>query len=147
MNLTLLTSAISAALAGAAGFAVAWNIQSKIILDNSLGYANERISQQRAARATSERFAQQVITAQNAAAARAVTLRRDADSAASSGNGLRIASTTAVRASTGDLDACTASLDAHSVVLDDLSRIAEGLAAEADSWASQAVALQEGWPQ
>jgi len=146
MNLTALAAAVSAALAGVAGYALAWNIQAKILVDTKLEHANERIEQQRGARAAIERATTAVTAAQNAAATRNVSLAADRTRAADSGNGLRIASTTAVRASTADLDACAASLDAHSVVLGQCSERLVEVAGDADQWASHAVTFQNAWP-
>ncbi len=147
MNLYFASALISATVAGSVGFGAAWHWQDNKILALKVEAKDAIIKQQRAARATSERLARQVITAQNAAAARNVALRRDADSAAFSGNGLRIASTNAVRASSADIDACAASLTAHSVVLGSVVEFATRVSEEADQWASHAVALQEGWPK
>jgi len=147
MNLYFASALISAAVAGSFGFGAAWRWQDNNILKLQVEAKDAIISQQRAARASIDRATQQVITAQNAAAARSVILTADRSRAADAGSGLRIASTTAVRASTGDLDACTASLTAHSVVLGSVVEFATRVSEEADQWASHAVALQEGWPK
>ena len=66
MNLTL----ISAAVAAAVGFGAAWQIQAGRMDSFKLEAANERINQQRVARATSERYSAALAQAQNAAQAR-----------------------------------------------------------------------------
>jgi hypothetical protein len=55
VNLTILTSAISAAIAGAAGFWLAWQLQAGNITQLKLEHANERITQGRAARVVADR--------------------------------------------------------------------------------------------
>ena len=146
MNLTATAAAVSAALAGVAGYALAWNIQAKILVDTKLEHANERIEQQRGARAAIERATSQVITAQNAAAARNDANRIAAGGAAAAGNGLRIASTTAVRTSTADSNACSALVGAYGVILDEGSRLLGEVAAIADQCISDNKALTDSWP-
>jgi len=70
MNLTLVASLISAAAAGAAGFGLAWRLQTATINKMELDDANQRISLQRAARQTIERQQNAVVVAQDAAALR-----------------------------------------------------------------------------
>lgn len=147
MSPLFISSLIAAAVAGAIGFKVAWNYQAWVIQDIRMEQKDERIEQQRAARATSERLANQVIAAQNAAAERSVALRRDADRSADAGSGLRIASASAVQTSTEDASTCAASIATYDIVLGELSQVAEGLAIAADAWASQAVMLQDAWPR
>ena len=145
MNLTAIAAAVSAALAGVAGFAVAWNIQATILLDTNLRYANERIEQQRGARAAIDRATTQVITAQNAAATRNTRIAADVGRAGDSGNGLRSASTDAVRTAASDSDACGAVVTAYGVILDEGSRLLGEVAAVADQCISDNKALTEGW--
>lgn len=147
MNLYFASAFISGTITGVLGFSAAWTIQGRNIDSLKLEQRDAIIQQQRSARAAIDRATNAVITAQNAAAARAVTLRRDAAGAASAGNGLRLTSANSVRTAAADTTACTRSLDAHADVLSAVSREAERLAAEADGWAIQAVALQEGWPK
>lgn len=143
MNLTLITSALAAAL----GFGAAWTWQGRAIDSLKLEAKDAVIVQQRNARAALERSTNQVIAAQNQAAARAVVLRSDAGRAANAGSGLRIASTDVVRAAASDTDACTAALAAHGVILTESISFIRELASDADQWASHAVMLQDGWPR
>jgi len=147
MNPTVIAIAISAALAGSAGFGAAWTLQGRTIDALRIEAKDAIITQQRAARKVAERLTAAVTEAQAKAVSRNASNRRDADRAASSGNGLRLASTTAVRASSTDLETCTRSLDAHSVVLSESISAIRELAAEADAWASHAVTLQDAWPK
>jgi hypothetical protein len=154
MTPTQITLAIAFAIGLSVGGTGAWRWQSIRIAEKTLELtherldrANERIGLQQASRATADRLANQVITAQNAATTRATVLRRDAAGAAIAGTGLRTSSTDSVRAAAASLDACTTSLAAHSVVVSQCaSRLVE-VAGDADQWASQAVMLQDAWPK
>ncbi len=141
MNFT----AVAAVVALLTGFASAWQIQSKTIALLELKHANERIEQQRAARTVADRFAGQVLAAQNKATARTAVVRRDAVTAGNAGSGLRIASTDTVRASTASLDACTAALGTHSQLLTESIEFIREVSADADQWVSHAVMLQDAW--
>jgi hypothetical protein len=143
MTLHLITATIAAAL----GFGAAWTWQGRAIDTLKLEQRDDIITQQRAARATTERLTSAVRTAQTDAATRAPRLAADRDSAANSGNGLRVTSADSVRASTDDLNACTASLAAHGVVLSESIGFIHYVAAEADQCASHAVMLQDAWPK
>ena len=147
MNLTLLSALISAAIAGAGGFGAAWKWQAANINEIRLDQANERISTQRAARATLERHMSSVSLAQAKAADRVVRLAADNSRAASALDRLRDTSSAALRAAAGDLDACTTSLASHSVVLSQCGQELVRVSKDADDWASHAVSLQDAWPK
>jgi len=147
MNLTLLTAAISAALAGAAGFSAAWTIQGRNIDSLKLEQRDAIISQQRAARATSERLAQQVITAQNAAAARNVTLAADRSRAVSELDRVRESIAIAMRSARDSHDACIAKADACGVVFSQCAGRLVEVAADTDQCFSDNKALTDGWPR
>lgn len=143
MNTTLISALIAAAL-GAGG---AWTVQQHRIDTLKLEQANERITQQRGARATLERYMQTVAKAQANAAARSVVLRRSADAAGNAGSGLRQSSADTLRAAQADPTACRASAVEYDFVLGAISHEAERLAVEADLWESDAKTLTEEWPK
>lgn len=147
MNLTLLTSAIAAAVAGVAGFGLAWQLQNGTISELNLKAANERISSARVARATIERTSNAVMQAQNAAAGRAVVLRRESDAAGFSGNGLRSTSTATVRASEDFTDACRSIIAAYDSVVATGSDLLREVARDADQCGSDLQMIQEAWPR
>ena len=103
MNLTIAASLI----ASIAGFTLAWQLQAGNITQLELDHANERITQQRAARQAIERTTSAVIKAQNDAAGRAVVLRRDADAARTELERLRDDINVAMRSAAIGLGACT----------------------------------------
>ncbi len=143
MNLTILTSVVSAAFAGVVGFGAAWSIQKLTITQLELSHANERISTQRAARSAIERNMSAVSVAQVKAASRAVRLAADNARATSALDSLRTASASALRSAAGDLEACTRSLTSHSVVVGECSARLVEVGKDADDWASHAVMLQD----
>jgi hypothetical protein len=147
MNLTLLTTAIAAAVAGAAGFGLAWQLQAGNISEINLERANERISIQRAARATIERTTGAVIAAQNAAASRAVVLRRDADAARTAADGLRDDLTAIGSAAASSIDARNRHAATVSELLVESASLNRELAQACDGHASDVRTLMEAWPK
>jgi len=147
MNLTILTSVVSAALAGVVGFGAAWNIQKLTITQMELSRANERIAIQRQARATLERNMSSVATAQSKAADRVVRLAADNARAVGALDSLRTASASALRSAAGDLEACTRSLASHAIVLGQCSGRLVEVGKDADDWASHGITLQDAWPK
>ncbi|PIQ51994.1 MAG: hypothetical protein COW02_11860 [Comamonadaceae bacterium CG12_big_fil_rev_8_21_14_0_65_59_15] len=146
MNLTLIASLISAVAAGLAGFGLAWRLQTATIDQMELEQANERISLQRAARATMERQQSAVVTAQNAAAERRRALaivRRDGDAALV---GLRDATAAAMRAASESLDACNRVVTTHGDILAECSSTLQKVAGDADQCISDTKTLIEAWP-
>ncbi|OIN94194.1 MAG: hypothetical protein AUJ20_01365 [Comamonadaceae bacterium CG1_02_60_18] len=146
MNLTLIASLISAVAAGLAGFGLAWRLQTATIDQMELEQANERISLQRAARATMERQQSAVVTAQNAAAERRRALaivRRDGDAALV---GLRDATAAAMRAASESLDACNRVVATHGDILAECSSTLQKVAGDADQCISDTKTLIEAWP-
>lgn len=106
MNLTLLPYLISLAIGAAGGFGAAWKIQAASITQLELTHANERIAVQREARAAIERSLSKLSTAQVQAAARAAKLATELDRNRDELARLRNASSTALRAATGDPVTC-----------------------------------------
>jgi len=147
MNLTIITSLISAAIAASVGFGTAWTLQGRTIDNLKIEALNDRIAIQRAARQTLERHMSTVSVAQTKAASRAVTLAAELAGNRSELERLRSASAASLRAASGNLDACTTSLAAHALISTQCSERYSTLAADADSWASHAVSLQDAWPK
>jgi len=143
LNLTILASA----LAGVAGFGLAWQLRAGTIESMKLEAANERIAIQRAARTAIDRAAVQITRAQTESATRAVALRADADAARGELDGLRGATADAVRTASANLEACTGQASALGVVFDQCTRQLQAVAADADEWSNQAVTLQNAWPK
>lgn len=146
MNLTLIAAAISAALSGAAGFGLAWKLQTANITALELNHANERIAVQRQARAAIERSLSLVSVAQGKAADRNKRIAADRVRAADIGNGLRNTSSASVRAAAFDSAACAPALAAHSVVLDRCAAELVRVSGDADQLVSEVILLQEAWP-
>ena len=148
MNLTtLIASLISAAAAGATGFGLAWRLQTATINDLKLEQKDERISLQRAARATIERQQSAVSLAQAAAVQRRRDLdavRRDSESAL---DGLRNATAAAVRAASESLDACNRVVAAHGDILAECSSTLQKVAGDADQCFVDQQTLTESWPK
>lgn len=143
MNLTLITTTIAAA----AGFALAWNLQAHQITKQELTHANERITIQRAARQTLERYQATLAEAQADSAKRNVRVRTDSDRAGDSGNGLRLTSTAAVRTATDDPAACSSIVAAYGSVVTESSEFIQAVAADADQCHSDLQLMQESWPK
>ena len=143
MSFTLITSTVAAV----AGFGLAWQLQGHQITKLELTHAEQRISQQRAARATLERTTGAVIQAQNNAAARVSVLRRESDAVRVSADGLRDDLDVTRRAATSTIDAC----NQHSLTITKLlvasADANRQLAAAADGHASDVKTLVEAWPK
>jgi len=147
VNLTLIASLISAAVAGAAGFGLAWRLQTATINQMELDDANQRISLQRAARQTIERQQTAVIVAQDAADKRRRALdavRRNSDSAL---DGLRNATAAALRAAGESLDACTRVVKTYDLVFTESASLNAKVAGDADQCFSDQQTLIESWPK
>jgi len=154
MTIAQIIAAVALAIGVAAGGVGSWLWQSsrvaavKLELSNEqLDRANERISQQRAARTVTERLTNQVSKAQTDAATRAVRLAADRDGARTELDRLRIASESAVRAATAGIDACTSAVRTYAVIQSQCAGAVQELAGDADRWSGHAVMLQEAWPR
>lgn len=141
MNLTIIASLIGTA----AGFALAWQLQSGNITQLELDHANERISIQRAARATIERTATAVIQAQNAAAGRVAVLRRESDSVRTAASWLRQSSDAAVRAATESTEACHRVVNAYSVVFTESTGFIQEVVGDVGRCGSAFQTLDDAW--
>ena len=146
MSPTLVIAMVSAIASGLAGFGLAWRLQTATINQMELDNANQRISLQRAARATVERQQSAVVTAQNAAVERRralVIVRRDGDAALV---GLRNATAAAMRAASESLDACNRVVSTHGDILAECSSALQKVAGDADQCFSDIKLMQDAWP-
>ena len=142
MNLTL----ISAAVAAAMGFGAAWQIQGHFILKTELAAKDERINQQRVARATSERYSAALAQAQNAAQARRTVIAAAVDSNGVGLIGLRHTADT-VRSSAATDSARDAYADAVTELFDQCGQALVRVAGEADGHVSDKQTLMVAWPR
>ena len=147
MQLTLIIAAVSAALSGTAGFALAWQLQAGNITEKALDHANTRIASDRASRIALERATSAIAVAQSNSAARAVVLRARNVATGNAGHGLRIASTSAVRTVADDPDACNSVIAAYDSVVDSSSRFIEAVSSDADQCHSDIQLITDSWPK
>ena len=144
---TFTLALVGAAIAGAAGFGVAWRLQSANIAEMEIQSANTRIAAAYVARKAIERATSNVIQAQNAATDRMVVLHRDADLARSGLAGLRAQSAESLRAASASLDACRSVVAAHGVVLAESAGTIQEVARDADQCFSDLALMQGAWPR
>ena len=147
MNQTLIVAAIAAAVSGVAGFGLAWQLQAGNISEIQLGYANERLAVSDSIVTALEANTRQVASAQAASTVRNVRVRVDADRAGNAGNGLRLASTAAVRTATDDPATCNSIIAAYGAVATASSDFIERVSRDADQCHSDLQMIQEAWPK
>lgn len=147
MNPTIIAALISAAMAGLAGWGAAWTIQGRAIDTLKLEARDAIISQQRAARAVTERLTSQITQAQNQAAVRNDRARADARAAGDAGNGLRVAATAATGAAHTSANTCSRVVDAYGVILDEGREIIREMATDLDRCYSERQTLTDAWPR
>lgn len=143
MNIAVITSLI----ASIAGFGLAWQLQGHQITKLNLEHANERITIQRAARQTLERYQATLAEAQADSAKRNVRVRTDADGSRNAGNGLRIASTATVRAVEADPSTCNSIITAYDAVVAAGEEFIREVARDADQCHSDIKMMQDAWPK
>lgn len=143
MNITL----ISAVISGVIFFWGAWQLQDGNITKLQLEQANERISQQRAARATLERSVAQISSAQAQAATLAQSLAIDRERSHVATSGLRDTASSAVRAASESLAACNANATAQSELLAQCANRYSELAGKADGHVNDIKTLIASWPK
>lgn len=143
MNFTPIIVAISLAL----GFGGAWSLRGHQIDKLKLEQANERISIQRAARATIERTSNAVIAAQNAAAGRVAVIKRNSDAVRVSADGLRDDLDVTRRAAASTIDACNHHAATVSELLIEAVAMGRELAQACDGHASDVRTLMDAWPK
>ncbi|MFA5899408.1 MAG: hypothetical protein WC829_09890 [Hyphomicrobium sp.] len=146
MNPLLLFTIARYTAALGAGFFLAWQIQAHFLIKQELNHANERISQQRAARANLERVTLQLSKAQTNAANRGISNRAAAVDSGNAAGGLRIATDTAVRTAAGDPAACADTTAALGAVLTASVKEYRELAETCDRHVSDIQTLTEAWP-
>lgn len=146
MNMTLIAAAISAALAGSIGFGAAWTLQGRSIDELKLEAANDRIAQQRSARAAIERATTHVREAQEAAQARRTGIDAAVDSNGAGLIGLRDTAT-AVRSAATTPDASAAYANTVSELFDQCGRELVKVAGRADGHVNDIQALMDAWPR
>ena len=142
MNLTL----ISAAVAAAMGFGAAWQIQGHFILKTELAAKDERINQQRVARATSERYSAALSKAQTDAQTRRTVIAAAVDSNGAGLIGLRHTADS-VRSSAATDSARDAYADAVTELFDQCGQALVRVAGEADGHVSDKQTLMSAWPR
>lgn len=138
---------IAIVLSAILGFSTAWAVQQHRIDQLKLETTHERISIQRAARATIERSVAQTAAAQSAAMARAVELRRVADGARAELGRLRNASDAAVRTATSNADACVERATSAAELLNQCAAEYQSLGERADRHVSDIKTLTDAWPK
>ena len=146
MNLTLIAAAVSAALAGSAGFGAAWTVQGRAIDKLVLEAKDERIKQQRAARQAIERATLALTKAQNDAQARRTGIDAAVDSNGAGLIGLRDTAT-AVRSAATTPDASAAYANTVSELFDQCGRELVKVAGRADGHVNDIQALMDAWPR
>jgi len=88
-----------------------------------------------------------VISAQNVARTREIVLRRDADSARSSIDGLREQSAVALLGARTSHDACLVASSTATELLNQCGKRYSELGATADRWVGEVILLQDSWPK
>lgn len=146
MNITLLSSLISAGLAAVLAAGAAWHVQGTRITQMELDHANERIATQHAARSALERSLSRLSTAQAQAQSRARVGAAELDANAAGLIGLRNTSAS-VRAAATTPDASAAYAAAVSELFERCGQELVRVAGQADGHASDVKTLTEAWPQ
>ena len=147
MSPQIIIAAVLAAIGFAGGFGTAWKIQAGNINAKEAAYAQQELANVQQSAASDIRRLDNAITAQNAATARAVGLRRDRDSALTELGRLRLAINSAVQTASTDPVACPERAAALGDVLTELGRAGAELAEKADRINSDRQTLIDAWPQ
>ena len=131
----------------AAAGTAAWKFQSMRYEAKENERAQQQLVLEREAHTLELKRQSAVVSAQNAAAARAIGLRSDADTARASANSLRDSAERAMRASQTSLDAClVTATTVNKLFLESVTRYGE-VAESADRHASDVQTLTESWPK
>ena len=147
MSPQLLIAAIIAAIGFSGGFGVAWKMQAGTINAKDAQYAESKLAQVQQSAAADIRRLDNTITAQRAATARSVALRRDLDSARSELERLRDTLARPVPGTSAAADACPERTDPARQLLAACATELQAVAGAADRHASDAQALVEAWPK
>lgn len=140
-------SLIGVAIVASVAFFGGWKVQGWHRDSLEKERAEQKLADVRLSAAVSIRRADNVILAQNAAAARAAVARADADRARSELDGLRAASDAAVSAARASHEACVVTASAQSNVLKQCGESYRGLAEIADRHVNDIKTLTEAWPK
>jgi hypothetical protein len=136
-----------ALLIALAGFGSAWQIQSWRYGAKEHARDQQTLVDQRTAAASAIRRTDNVIDAQNKAAARLVVLRVDADRARAALVSLSDATASALRGAATSHDACIERATATSELLNSCGAAYQDLGERADRHASDVRTLMEAWPR
>jgi hypothetical protein len=131
----------------AAGGTAAWKFQSMRYEAKEAERAQQQLALERESHTLELKRQSAVVSAQNAAAARAVGLRRDADSARAGADGLRDSALRSLAAAKAGHDACLVSANAFSVVFAECRERRDSLAEIAGRHANDVQTLTDAWPK
>lgn len=131
----------------AAGGTAAWKVQSWRMASQENERAQQQLVQEREQHTLDLKRESAVVSAQNAAAARATGLRADADLARDGLNGLRDSAVRSILAAQASHAACLKSADAFSVVFSECTERRNTLAEIAGRHANDVKTLTEAWPK
>ena len=131
----------------AAGGTAAWKVQSWRMASQENERAQQQLVQEREQHTLDLKRESAVVSAQNAAAARATGLRADADLARAGADSLRDSAMRALAAAKTSHDACLKSADAFSVVFAECRERRDALAEVAGRHANDVQTLMDAWPK
>ena len=135
------------ASAFAAGGTAAWKFEEMRYAAKENERAQQQLVQERERHTLDLKRESAVVSAQNAAAARATGLRADADLARDGLNGLRDSAVRSILAAQASHAACLKSADAFSVVFSECTERRNTLAEIAGRHANDVKTLTEAWPK
>lgn len=144
-KLWIYTAVLGAAFV--AGGTTAWKVQNWRMASQENERAQQQLVQERELHTLNLKRESGVVAAQNAAAARATMLRRDADSARAGADRLRDSSERALSFAKASHDACLKSAAAFSVVFGECRARRDALAEVAGRHANDVQTLMDGWPK
>ncbi len=147
MNLTILSTLIGVVVAASIGSVTVWKIQDANILKLKLEQTNERIGIEHQARLVLDRTLEKLSKAQVQSQIRSVAIVSDRERNSIALGGLRLTSTTTLRATDNNPDACTSKIATYDIAFSQCAQRLVEVADDAGEWVNQAVTLQEGWPK
>jgi len=143
MNLTLIASVLSAALA----FGGAWQIQSWRFDAKEKGRVEQQLSAEREAARNARKSVENVVDAQNRAKGREMQLRVDAAAARDATERLRVSTAAALSAARESADACNVRVDALGELFLAVEKAGGDMAEKAGRHASDTKTLMDAWPK
>lgn len=141
------THAAAAILAGAIAATGAWKIQNWRFDAKEKERVEQQLESERLRAKANLRNAENVITAQNAAAARIRQLMLDAAGARATADGLRTSISSALSAAANDHSACVERANTIGELLVTVEKAGRGMAEKADLHANDAVTIMAAWPK